>query len=429
MRYSISITYRIIARNTSVILAVFFCSIVGLNRGFADATVLRASVPLVDACISCEVLSRCLTDELHLPNEAVGSLLGHISLDLKNANGWVAVGLNAGLGDGFHVSVERNVLSIELDPDKLPRDWDGICDSLIRFTSVTAPVAVARQNARFGLFVPPLLDANKPLVILIHGMDGDISCCGALADLLSNDGFQTGCFVYPAERPLAQSAGALARSMDQLRDAYPNIRIDFVTESMGGLIARSYVEGADFRGNVDHLILVAPPNAGSTWAKFAVVNKIANDLAEYHCDAEWSPAWIVNEGLCQAGRDLRPGSKFLRELNQRPRRMGVNYTIIAGDRSIIHRVEANVLLISSQLLGNRLSGLWGFRQTRTAMNEKATHLLDAAANNDGPVSLNSARLAGVDDFVVLPADHLSLYESVGGRPPAAWPAIENRLLH
>ena len=43
------------------------------------------------------------------------------------------------------------------------------------------------------------------------------------------------------------------------------------------------------------------------------------------------------------------------------------------------------------------------------------------------MSLQSARLAGVDDFVAINADHLSLYETINGQPPAAWPIIEARL--
>jgi hypothetical protein len=47
--------------------------------------------------------------------------------------------------------------------------------------------------------------------------------------------------------------------------------------------------------------------------------------------------------------------------------------------------------------------------------------------SDGPVSVSSTTLAGVDDFVVLPADHAALYYPVDGNKPAAWEVIRDRL--
>jgi hypothetical protein len=43
------------------------------------------------------------------------------------------------------------------------------------------------------------------------------------------------------------------------------------------------------------------------------------------------------------------------------------------------------------------------------------------------VSVESCRLEGVDDFVIVAADHATLYYPVGDRPPAAWDTIRARL--
>jgi hypothetical protein len=105
----------------------------------------------------------------------------------------------------------------------------------------------------------------------------------------------------------------------------------------------------------------------------------------------------------------------------------VRYTIIAGDRPTVYRYEAKILAISGALLGGQISQWWGFRQFEQAIESEQQRLLSRTGASDGPVTLGSATLAGVSDFVAVPADHIALFESIDGRPPAAWPIIHNRL--
>lgn len=136
---------------------------------------------------------------------------------------------------------------------------------------------------------------------------------------------------------------------------------------------------------------------------------------------------MVTEGICQEACDLRPQSSFLFSLNSQPRRSDVRYTIIAGDRPAAYRYEAKLLAIPSVVLGGQISQWWGVRQVEQAIQSERQQLLSRTGASDGPVTLGSARLAGVTDFVAVPADHIALFESVDGRPPAAWPIIHNRL--
>jgi hypothetical protein len=406
-------------------VAAFVCA---AACGNSYAAMHRASVPLQNGQISVVLLSKCLATELHLPPGPLNHLPVDARFDLRGIEGASVVrGLNQALGEGFHLTLQPDALVINFDPDQMPGNLDGVCDALIQFTSAAAPQAIARQNLRLGLFLPKTLDSSKPLVILIHGMDGDATSCSAIGQLLQSEGLQTGYFAYPAEQHLDQSATSLTRALADLHQDYPRLRINLVTESMGGLIARRYIEGSDYSGSVDHFILIAPPNGGSTWAKYSVLNKIAVDANNYWRDPEWSFAWAITEGMCQAGRDMKPGSKFLMELNARPRREGVRYTIIAGDRPIRYRLEAGALATTGRLIGGKLATYWGFRQIHAGLETEAVALLNSPGKNDGPVTLQSARLAGVSDFVAVTADHISLYESVNGRPPAAWPIIESRL--
>ena len=105
----------------------------------------------------------------------------------------------------------------------------------------------------------------------------------------------------------------------------------------------------------------------------------------------------------------------------------MRYTIIAGDRPAVYRYEARILSAVGEVLDGRISNWWGFRQTEHAIQFEKQRLLNRTGASDGPVTLSSARLSGVTDFVAIPADHIALFKTVDGNPPAAWPVIQNRL--
>jgi hypothetical protein len=59
------------------------------------------------------------------------------------------------------------------------------------------------------------------------------------------------------------------RGRDDTESCLMNTRVDIVAYSMGGLVARSYLQGSDYRDDVDKLIILGTPNHGSahvyTW--------------------------------------------------------------------------------------------------------------------------------------------------------------------
>ncbi len=125
-------------------------------------------------------------------------------------------------------------------------------------------------------------------------------------------------------------------------------RIDFVTHSLGGILVRSYVARHSIP-NLGRVVMLAPPNRGSQ-----VVDKLGR----------WSLFKWIN-GV--AGNELGTDSNSL------PNRLGpAHYPvgIIAGDRSINW---INSLLIPGP--------------------------------NDGKVSTESAKLAGMSDYLILHATH------------------------
>ena len=106
-----------------------------------------------------------------------------------------------------------------------------------------------------------------------------------------------------------------AKHLAAVRETFPKLTVDVIGYSMGGLVARGYVEGDGYAGGVDRLILIATPNHGSHWAGLAVLAKARMSAAEALGPGEWHPTWLITGGLCEAGRDLTPGSKFLADLN------------------------------------------------------------------------------------------------------------------
>lgn len=394
---------------------------------FSEMHELR--LPLRDGRLPLAQLQDSLGHVLHVP-QTVLDRLGDPdgSIDLQGIGGWVAVrAIDIALGDGFQIQVNDRALVIWFDPAKLPKDWDADCDAAVRFMQIAAPDATARQSRRFGLHLPNDLDPTRPLVVLVHGLDGDGASCAQLGALLQKDGHQVAYFSYPADQPLDRSAALLADHLEALRHDFPPLRVELVTQSMGGLIARQYVEGADYAGGIDRLIMIAPPNSGSAWSPLAPIMKLAVNASQWWNDADWSPAWMITQGITQAARDLWPGSRFLIDLNSHPRRAAVRYTIIAGDRPISYRFEAQALELADRVLDAAMPPSWIARQINSAVEGQIQRIGDRTGEGDGPVSVQSARLAGVDDFVIVPADHVSLYKSVQGCTPAAWPIIKDRL--
>lgn len=278
-------------------------------------------------------------------------------------------------------------------------------------------------HRRAGLTVPEKFDAQQPLVVLIHGLDSGPEYWCDLAPLLKASGHRVVRFNYPNDQPLEDSSALLAKELASLSRKCPKTELNLVAHSMGALIARRYVEGDDYRGGVRRLIMLAPPNQGSCYARFSHAAEFVEHVQLWRSDPHWRWTWLVADGLGEARRDVSPGSMFLTDLNARARRRGVKYTIIAGNRSCGWRYTANVMRLASCWLPD----VRYCRGAQDTIDRWAWKLEGRTSSNDGLVTLASTRLPGVDDYVIVPADHTTLACSRNGRPPAAWTAIEKRL--
>jgi pimeloyl-ACP methyl ester carboxylesterase len=406
-------------RSVAAIVVMLCC---GFAAPAARAVELEARVPLVDGKVETKALTRALCDELRLP-ASVSLDVGRI--DVRGETGSLfVVALNEALGSGCRVSVDDDALVLRVDPAKLPHDCEALKRATRTFATLAAPEAAAAQAGRYGLKFPRPLDPSRRLVVMIHGLDGNWM---PIADLLQSDGFQVAYFQYPDDQPIADSAALFTRYMTALRAAYPRMPADVVAHSMGGLVARAYIEGDDYAGGIDHFLMLGTPNRGTEWAKCRVALEFQEHYHQWRSDPDWRWTWAITDGLGEAGTDLKPRSEFLMTINSRPRREGVRYTIVAGSQHPASRITSNVLEKSSNVIRGRAARWWGFRQTKAALERGAERMANKTGASDGPVKVSRTKLKGVDDFVVLPVDHASIFCAVDGNPPAAYAIVRDRL--
>ena len=62
---------------------------------------------------------------------------------------------------------------------------------------------------------------------------------------------------------VASAENYLKPAIDKAKATSESGKVDIVAYSMGGLVARSYIQGDGYRYDVDRLILLGTPNAGS----------------------------------------------------------------------------------------------------------------------------------------------------------------------
>lgn len=404
------------------------CSLVCLLALAAPAAAITTSVkiPLHEGRLHAADLSSGLLKRLCIPHTGLVAL----EIDLTGLRGSLFVDAwNASLGDGCRVSIDDDALLVHIDTANLPDDVDEAKLAARTFTEVAAPKATAAQWESFGLLLPPSVDETRAMTILVHGLDCNRSNWFPMAGYLEGRDHQVAYFTYPSDQPLADSAQLLRQEVAALHALYPNLLLNVLTHSMGALVAREFIEGDDYvPGTVERLLMIAPPNHGSKWALLRWGLEVEEHYHLWRDNPNWRPTWAITDGLGEAGRDLRAKSVFLKRLNDRPRRDGVRYTIVAGNQHPASRMAGDVVSNTARLIPRDARRLWGFRQTYRTLREAGEDLRDSTGRSDGPVTMKSSRLNGVDDHAIVPADHTTIYIPTSAQPqPPAWGIVDDRL--
>ena len=163
----------------------------------------------------------------------------------------------------------------------------------------------AQPAAVRALFAADPLAARVP-VLLVHGLVDNRSVFAVMRRSLRRRGFTSVCSwnYSPFLTGIAQGAADLGRHIERLCRQTGHDRVHVVGHSLGGLLARHYVQRQGGDRHIDSLVTLGTPHRGSVLAHLL-------------------PTPLV--------RQLRPGSPVLQELDEPARGCRTRITAVYSD--------------------------------------------------------------------------------------------------
>lgn len=278
--------------------------------------------------------------------------------------------------------------------------------------------ASAEQN-------PANTNDSADLVVLIHGLNSypdDLMGLVSVAQAASHD---VASLRYPNDQPVMDSALLLANELHRISIRSPNRKVRLLTHSMGGLVARAVVESDLDPGNVSQLIMIAPPNQGSSLAGVASFMDCYEFCVSANQRRLGALVEFVSDGLGEATADITPGSVLLDRLNRYDRNPNVSYSILVGTGGPMDEQELDELrqTVRDYTDNYRITRFFSSKLNR-ALND-----LDevVAGKGDGAVSCERASLEGVSDVLEFPFSHASILNPRAEHSSAAHAVIRARL--
>ena len=193
--------------------------------------------------------------------------------------------------------------------------------------------------------------AEARCAVLLHGLARSDLSLILLEGVLSRQGYQVVNSGYPStEAPLQDLVGYVDAAVAECTDAGT---VDFVTHSMGGILLRVWALKGENTARIGRAVMLAPPNQGSEFADLLMRSDTL--------------AWLRGPSAMQLATE---GDTALP-----PRLPGVAFElgVIAGNHKI---------------------------------NPLAPFLIEG--ENDGLVSVESTRVEGMNDHIVLPVAHTTM---------------------
>jgi len=179
-------------------------------------------------------------------------------------------------------------------PDLIDRRFTtrGLCVGIWLLVQETACLLLTVLLRPFGWAQPklPATESNaRPPIILLHGLFQNRSCLFWLQYRLRAAGYQQIISINtPPWRDMETLTESLTKKVDELRIKLKVEKVILIGHSMGGMIARNYVQNRGGATYTQGMITLGAPHHGSKLAPFA---------------------------LSAMGKTLLPGSAFLRQFN------------------------------------------------------------------------------------------------------------------
>ncbi len=378
----------------------------------ADQTVVR--VLATDQKVSSEDLIAALTEVADLDGQVLIKRLPHGDLDLTKRRTLASLHLvEKSLKGRAEIGVERDAngvvqaLLVVFDRAKIEQGKLHSKETSRKWIkSIGAATGHSVEELAWGLRGLDTLmpKPGQPVIVLIHGFQGNHDSLADLQQILTQNEFANVTFAYPNDGAIADAARQLAvelREATVLRDS-PLI---LVTHSMGGLVARRLIEDPDLDDRrVRQLLMIAPPNGGSNLAYLPFTTDWYEHLKERPVDG--LPDFVFRssmDGLNEAQHDLRPDSRFLLDLNARPRNPRVRYSILLGTKSPATPEQLDSVSRKLESLTNKSDTVQLFAPRLRKIFDHPLEL--TPGSGDGAVAVERGQLVGVDDVVTLPTDH------------------------
>ena len=308
----------------------------------------------------------------------------------------------------FYVEPSRTGVgggSFHVDLAAMEKEWTRQKVSLRQWLAEAEAKPLFELCGEVGFEQP---EAVLRVVVVLAGLHADEQMAIDFAHALhAKTGIPACAFRYPNDAPIRESAEYLSLTLAKMARDFPRRKVYLVTHSMGGLVARAALERpeeASVPTHVERLIQLCPPNHGTLMAEYGPLLEGFEHLDRlFHRQRTQSLFATIADGFNEAPGDLKPRSAFLEELNAAPRHPQVRYAILAGDAGF---VDPSLLTLGGQLLEAWLKPASSAGPVERRMREVMQSPELQRGSGDGVVALTSAKLEGVEDFEILPIDHL-----------------------
>jgi len=232
----------------------------------------------------------------------------------------------------------------------------GVCIAiwlLIQETGCLLLTIVLRPFGWAATKLPEAGQSDRPPVILLHGLFQNRSCLFWLQFRLRSAGYlQTISIGTPPWRDMETLTESLSKKVDELRIRLKVDKVVLVGHSMGGMIARNYIQNRGGAAHVYGMVTLGSPHHGSKLAPFAISH---------------------------LGKNLLPGCEFLAKFNSVP------WPEQARAISIYTRYDNIVLPAdSAKMTGAQIVELDGMGHTSLLFHPRSLQAVIEAVNHITP---------------------------------------------